>query len=329
MKKLSNLKRHINTTIFTSIISLLILYSYNLQAAKPQPIIAISQFLTHKAVDDIYKGLIDELKNQGYMDGKTAKIISKNASGDVGTNVAIATYIKSINPTIAIGISTPSAQALAGIKSPLVFSSVTDPIDAKLVKSLSNPGQNITGVTDMPPFEEQIKLIKHLLPKAQLIAVPYCPGESNSVKQVETINTLAQKHGLKVLLLPVTSISQIKTALAKALDKKADAYLIPLDNMMASAIQTITSFAISKKIPLFSSNSLDVTNNRALASVGISYYDVGVKTGQTVARILKGEKPGDIPVSTPDKSNYYFNIETAKTLGIQIPEVLLKKAKKT
>ena len=329
MRLVSNLTRKVNNSLSILTLSLLLFSNHSLQANKQLPIIAISQFISHEALDATYNGLIDELKKQGYIDGQTIKIVYKNAAGNVGTNAAIATYIKSINPTVAVGISTPSAQALVGIKSPLVFSSITDPVDAKLVNSLCNPGGNVTGVTDMPPVEEQIKLIKQVLPKAQLIAVPYCPGESNSVKQVEIITAMTQKHGLKVLLLPVTSSSQIKTALAKALDKKADAYLIPLDNMMASAIQTITSFATSMKIPVFASDNLHVINNQALASVGLNYSDVGAKTGQIVARILKGEKPGDIPVSTPDKANYYFNLETAKTLGIQIPESLLKKTKLT
>ena len=174
--------------------------------------------------------MIDELAKQGYVQGKSMHVIRKNAAGNAGTNAAIATHIKSLNPNVAIGLTTPSAQALMSFKGPLVFSMVSDPVSAKLA------GDNVTGVIDMPPVEKQILLIKRLLPKAKLIAVPYNPGEANSVKQLELIKEMAKKHKLKVQELPICASSQIQAALAKAVDPKADAYLIPLDNMVASAM---------------------------------------------------------------------------------------------
>ena len=325
MKLLSNLTRKVNTTLSTIIVSILILCTYSLQAAKPLPIVAISQFISHEAVDSTYKGLIDELKKQGYIDGKTIKVVHKNAAGNMGTNASIANLIKSIDPTVAVGLTTPSAQSLVGIKAPLVFSIITDPIEAKLVKTLYRPGGNITGVSDMPPHVKQIELIKAILCNAKLIAVPYNPGESNSVRQVEIIKTVAQKHGLKVQTIPVSSSAQIKIALSKAIG--ADAFLIPLDNILVGAMPTVIGCAKEMKIPVFTSEYESVIKNQALACVGYSYYDMGAETGKIVARILKGEKPGDIDVSAPYGADYYFNLKAAKSLNIQISGDLLKKAK--
>ena len=279
MKSLPNQNRRVKTTllyIITPIIALLAIYFIPKTFKQNQlPIIAISQFISHEAVNAAYDGLIDELGKNGYIDGKTVRIISYNAAGNMGTNAAIAQKIKGLNPKIVIALTTPSAQALISVPCPLVFSIVTDPVAAGLVKSLQKPGGHITGVTDMPPIEDQVKLIKQILPNAKVIAVPYSTGEANSVKQVAIIQEMAQKHRLQVQLLPITNSSQIQSAMARALNIGADAYLIPLDNTLVSAMPAVVSYANKLRIPVFTSESESVVKNHALANKGFNYYDIG------------------------------------------------------
>ena len=279
MKSLPNQNRRVKTTllyIITPIIALLAIYFIPKTFKQNQlPIIAISQFISHEAVNAAYDGLIDELGKNGFIDGKTVRIISYNAAGNMGTNAAIAQKIKGLNPKIVIALTTPSAQALISVPCPLVFSIVTDPVAAGLVKSLQKPGGHITGVTDMPPIEDQVKLIKQILPNAKVIAVPYSTGEANSVKQVAIIQEMAQKHRLQVQLLPITNSSQIQSAMARALNIGADAYLIPLDNTLVSAMPAVVSYANKLRIPVFTSESESVVKNHALANKGFNYYDIG------------------------------------------------------
>lgn len=152
------------------------------------PYIAFTAIVEHPALDDVRKGAIEELKIKGY-EGNKIKITFDSAQGQPVNAAQIASKLVGAKPDVIVAISTPSAQALASATKdiPIVFSAVTDPIAAKLIKTYEKPGSNITGVTDMAPVAAQIDLGLKIIPNAKKIGVIYNPGETNSVALIAVL----------------------------------------------------------------------------------------------------------------------------------------------
>lgn len=292
------------------------------------PVVAITSIVDHPALNAVHEGAKDALAKAGFHDGKEIKIIFENAQGQPATAVQIARKFVGDKPDVMIGISTPSAQALASATKtiPVVFSAVTDPLGAQLVTSLEKPGANVTGVSDRAPIDDQIALIKELTPNVKTIGVLFNPGEPNSVTSVKELKEAAAKVGLNVVEAPATKTAEVQGA-ARSLIGKADAVFVPTDNTVVSAFEAVSGAMKSAKIPLYAADTDSVARG-ALASVGFNYRQVGERTGEVVARILNGEKAGDIPVQFAQGTDLYLNKGIAKEIGIDLPEAIEKRAVK-
>jgi len=203
---------------------------------------------------------------------------------------------------------------------------VTDPLAAQLVASLKKPGANVTGVSDMSPITEQFALVREILPKVKTLGVIFNPGETNSVVLVKRLKEVAGGAGVTVVESPATKSGEVKQA-ALALVGKVDAIYIPTDNTVVSALEAAVAVAEENKIPLYMGDTDSVARG-AIASVGFNYHDVGVDTGKIVARVLKGEKPGDIDVGFATGTNLVVNKGAAAKMGVTIPDAVLKRAVK-
>ena len=131
--------------------------------------VGILQFVSHPALDTITKGVKDALKEAGYQEGKNLKIVFQNGQADQSKLATMSQQLVDKQADVLVGVATPAAQSLANTTKdiPIVLGAVTDPVGAKLVASLDNPGGNVTGVSDQPPVASQIKLGKELLPNAK------------------------------------------------------------------------------------------------------------------------------------------------------------------
>ncbi|MBM7036656.1 ABC transporter substrate-binding protein [Vibrio ulleungensis] len=288
--------------------------------------VAVSQIVEHPALDATRQGLIDGLEKHGYKQGENLDFDYKTAQGNPAIAVQIARQFVGENPDVLVGIATPTAQALVSATKtiPVVFTAVTDPLGAKLVNQLKNPGSNVTGLSDLSPVAQHVALIKEIMPEVSSIGVVYNPGEANAVSLVELLKTSAQAAGLEVVEATALKTADVQAA-TLAIAAKSDVIYAPTDNTVASAIEGMIVAANQAKTPVFGGENSYV-NSGAIASLGFDYYQVGVQTADYVAAILDGQAPGDLDVRVAQGSDLVVNATAAKALGIDIPKSVMDRA---
>ncbi|WEV68672.1 tryptophan ABC transporter substrate-binding protein [Bifidobacterium sp. ESL0775] len=290
--------------------------------------VGILQYVSHPALDQIHKGVVDELKKEGFVDGKNIQILDQNGQADQSKLATMSEQLVNKKSDVLVGIATPAAQALANATSttPIVLGAVTDPVAAGLVKDMKAPGKNITGVSDQPPVAAEIKLGKQLMPQAKTVGMLYSSTEDNSKSQVETATKAATELGLQVKKFAVPSSNEIAQTV-QVMSDQCDFIYTPLDNTIANAMPTVTQEANKKKRPVI--NSVDtMVKQGGLATIGVNQYQLGIQTGKMAANILKGKsKPATTPVYTFTTGDTIINKEQAQLLGITIPDDLMKNAK--
>ncbi|GHY60628.1 hypothetical protein VCSRO12_0908 [Vibrio cholerae] len=291
--------------------------------------VAVSQIVEHPALDATRQGLLDGLKAKGYEEGKNLEFDYKTAQGNPAIAVQIARQFVGENPDVLVGIATPTAQALVSATKtiPIVFTAVTDPVGAKLVKQLEQPGKNVTGLSDLSPVEQHVGLIKEILPNVKSIGVVYNPGEANAVSLMELLKLSAAKHGIKLVEATALKSADVQSA-TQAIAEKSDVIYALIDNTVASAIEGMIVAANQAKTPVFGAATSYVERG-AIASLGFDYYQIGVQTADYVAAILEGKEPGSLDVQVAKGSDLVINKTAAEQLGITIPEAVLARATST
>lgn len=289
--------------------------------------VATTAIVEHPALDATRDGVRDELEANGYEEGKNLRFEYESAQGNPATAAQIARKLVGAKPHVIVPISTPSAQAVVAATKdiPVVFTAVTDPVGAKLVSDPKKPGGNVTGVTDLSPIGKHLELIQEITPNAKRIGVLHNPGEANSLSLLQLLKTEAGPRGLEIIEAPATKSSDVLSA-AQSLIGKADVIYIPTDNTIVSALEAVIRVGTENKIPVYAGDT-DSVPRGAMAALGFNYYDVGRQTGKIVVRILKGEKPGDIPVEGIETTELYVNLNAAERMGVTIPESVVARAK--
>ncbi len=288
--------------------------------------VAVLAIVEHPALDAVRDGVQAALKDAGYEAGKNLKWQYQSAQGNTGTAAQIARKFVGDNPDAIVGIATPTAQAaVAATKTvPIVFSAVTDPVAAKLVPSWEPSHTNVTGVSDLLQLDKQIDLIKQVVPAAKRVGMVYSPGEANSVVVVKEMRDLLAKRGMSLVEASAPRSVDVSSA-ARSLVGKVDVIYTNTDNNVVSAYESLVKVGQDAKIPLVASDT-DSVKRGAIAALGINYRDLGEQTGRMVARILKGEKPGDIKPETSSKLELYVNPGAAEKQGVKLSDALVKSA---
>ncbi|HEF5783418.1 ABC transporter substrate-binding protein [Burkholderia multivorans] len=294
-------------------------------AAHAQTVKVLS-IVDHPALDAIRDGVRAELKAEGYGDDKL-KWEYQSAQGNTGTAAQIARKFVGDQPDVIVAIATPAAQAVvAATKSvPVVYSGVTDPVAAQLVKDWGPSGTNVTGVSDKLPLDRQVALIKRVVPKAKTVGMVYNPGEANSVVVVKELKEILAKQGMTLKEAAAPRTVDIGPA-AKSLIGKVDVIYTNTDNNVVSAYEALVKVANEAKIPLVAGDT-DSVKRGGIAALGINYGDLGRQTGKVVARILKGEKPGAIASETSSNLELFVNTGAAAKQGVTLSPDLVKEAK--
>ncbi|MDV5976409.1 UNVERIFIED_CONTAM: ABC transporter substrate-binding protein [Streptococcus canis] len=287
--------------------------------------IGILQLVTHEALDDIERGIEDQLRKQTPK-GKHVTIKLMNAEGDQSKIQAMSRQLTQSGNDIVIGIATPAAQGLAAATKdiPVVMSAISDPVGAKLVKHLERPEGNVTGLSNKVPVKQTIDLMRELTPEAKRIGVLYASNEDNSLSQVKSFSQLAQKKGYQVIPYAVPSTNEVPTTMSVMLSK-VDAIFIPQDNTIASAFSSVITASKAAKVPVYSSVDTMVEDG-SLASISQSQYQLGVETANQVLRLLKGKAVADISVRVIDHGKPLINKKVAEELGIPMSQHLLDTA---
>ena len=294
--------------------------------------VGITQIVEHDALDSARKGFIKALEDKNYKNGSNIKIDFQNAQGDSPTNQTIAEKFVNDNVDLILAIATPSAQAAynATLKAkkdiPILITAVTDPVEAKLVKSLEKSENNVTGTSDAFPIDKQFELIKKLVPSAKKVGIIYNTSETNSGLQVDEAKKAASSFGYEIITSGITSSNEIPQALS-AIQDKIDVLYIPTDNMVAAATPTITSILYAKNKPVFGSE-LGQVKGGAVATAGLDYYKLGYETGLKAVEVIEGKKPSEIPVTMLEESSISINEDAVKKLNIKVPDDINSSAEK-
>jgi putative tryptophan/tyrosine transport system substrate-binding protein len=293
-----------------------------------QKFVAITAIVEHPALDNVRRGVEDELKDNGYIAGQNLKLQFASAQGSSANAVQIAKQFAVNKPDVIVGIATPSTQALVANtkRIPIVFTAVTDPVAAKLTRSWDASKTNVTGVSDALSLESQIDMMLKIKPDAKNIGYVYSPSEINSTIVLKQLQAALEKRDMKIIAAPAQRTSDISTA-AISLKGKVDLIYTTTDNNVVSAYEALAKIANENKIPLIASDP-DSAERGAIAALGMSYYDLGRQAGKIVIRILNGEKPGDIPPQVGNIAQLTINKKAAERQGVTLSEEVLKSAAK-
>lgn len=296
--------------------------------AKEQKYVAITAIVEHPALDNVRRGVEDELKDNGYINGENLKLQYASAQGSSANAVQIAKQFAANKPDVIVGIATPSSQALLATtkRIPIIFTAVTDPVAARLTPSWEASKTNVTGVSDALPLDAQIDMMLKIKPDAKNIGYVYSPSEVNSTIVLKQLQSALEKRGMQIIAAPAQRTSDISTA-ARSLKGKVDLIYTTTDNNVVSAYESLAKIANESKIPLLASDP-DSAERGAIAALGMSYYDLGRQAGKIVIRILNGEKPGDIPPQIGSITQLTINKKAAERQGIILSEDVLKSATK-
>ncbi len=308
----------LSSLFIVAIISALILTGFYFYPTEKNntPVIAITQIAPHPSLDRIRQGILDELNESTH---KNVKVIFQNAQGNIAIATQIAQRFISLNPKIIIPITTPSAQtvqAAAHNKNiPIVFAAVTDPLEARLIKSDGSNLPFVTGVQDAPPYAEQIQQIQTLLNKKNVrIGIIYNPGEINSLSQIKHFEEALAHKGGTILLSPATSTINVSAATARLTDR-VDAFYLPNDNTIISSLASVLKIADNKKVPVFSSDPESVKRG-CTASIAPDQYQIGRQVGKLTIRILNGQRAEEIPYEKSKINSAQLNEAHIQMLGL-------------
>lgn len=291
--------------------------------------ISILQVIEHPALDQTRKGILDELEENGLVAGKTMILSYESAQGNPSLSAQIASKYVGENPHILVGISTPSAQSLLAASRntpyPIIFSSVTDPLGAKLVDSIDTPTAFVTGVSNLIDLKPQIEMIKEIVSDIDAIGVIYNPGEANSQTLIQKLKDIAPALGVRIVEATASKPVDVADA-ARRLVRNVGAIFITNDSVALSAFKTISQVCVEVKCPLFCSD-VDQVGQGAVASFGPNQYELGRQTGRLILKRLQ-ERNTLLPVEFPQTLELHVDKDAAKKVNLNLSAAVLEKAQK-
>lgn len=288
--------------------------------------VAIAQYVSHPSLDATAQGIKDVLEESEH----NFEIEEQNAQADQATmNNIVGGFAGDDNLDAIAPIATPVAIAAATTitDTPIVFSAVTDPVDAKLVPDWETPGENITGISDMNPVDQQLQLILDVVGDVEVIGIPYSSAESNSVVQVDAAKAAAEDLGVEIQEVAVTNTSEVAQGVESF--NNVDAIYVPTDNTVVSGLETVISYGIDNQVPVFAAES-DSVERGTIGTYGLNYYEHGRQAGEMILSLVTGE--AELANTPPARAaeealEYTFNLEAAEQMGVEIPQDLLDQAK--
>jgi putative tryptophan/tyrosine transport system substrate-binding protein len=224
-------------------------------------------------------------------------------------------------------ISTPSTQhaVKATSKLPIIFGAVTDPVSAGIVKDLQHPGGNVTGVSDVWPIKKQVELLLKLVPSVKKLGLVYNPGESNATFMLGKLREACDQLGIELVTRAISNTGEVMMA-AKNLSPRVDAFYSSIDNTVLAAIASLVKAANQYKKPIIAGES-DSVKEGAIATLGTNYFEIGKDSGKLAVKVLEGADPGDLPVISDTKTDFYLNLKATKFLDIKVPPEMEENAK--
>ena len=271
----------------------------------------------------------DELSKFGWVEGKNIIVEYRSAKEDSERFPALIAELVRLKVDLIITASTPAALAAkSAIRDiPIVFSMVSDPVASGLVHSLARPGGNLTGWSNMLPetSAKLLELLKEIIPKASRITVLSDPSNSGKALEIKVLQTAAQRVGLTLRPFQVRRLSDIKAAFSTMAQERPDGLVVLRDSVTGYHREAIVQLASSIRLPAIYQVS-EFVDAGGLISYGMDILRQYRRSAFYADKILKGAKPGDIPVEQPTTFELVVNLKAAKTIGIKIPQSILLRA---
>lgn len=284
--------------------------------------IGIVQIAPHASLDNCREGFLKGLSEEGFVDGKKITIDYKNAQGEPSNASMITDTFVSKKYDLLCAIATPTAMAAynstQGKDIPVIFTAVSDPVTAQLVHSLETPETNCSGTSDALPLEQQMQLIRAMMPDAKTIGILYTTSEVNSLTHLEKFKELSSTYGFEIEAVGVASSSDISLAM-DTLVSKCDVINNFTDNNVVNNLDTVLAKANEAGIPVFGSEEEQVKRG-CIASQNIDYYQLGITTGKMAAKVLNGEDISNMAVEVISECSPVANEEAMKRFSLTMPE---------
>ncbi len=277
--------------------------------------VGVIQLVEHPALDAATKGFEEGLEAALAADGYAVEFDYQNAQGEQANCATIATKFVNDNDDLIMANATPALQAVAAATGdiPIVGTSITDYKSAGVIKENDAPGTNVTGASDLAPVDEQIKLLQKVAPNTQQVAILYCSSEANSAFQVDLAKEALDAAGIAYKEFTVADSNELQSVVSNAITS-CDCFYIPTDNTIADNISIVKNATVPEKIPVICGEE-NMCKNGGLATLSISYYDLGVAAGKQAYDILvKGSDPATMPITFVSEgitSEYNPEIATA------------------
>jgi ABC-type uncharacterized transport system substrate-binding protein len=295
-----------------------------------KPVVGFLHSVSDQAIPSSALGFRRGLAETGYVEGRNVEVEYRWAEGRYERLPSLAADLvrRHVAVIAAGGTAAPALAAKAATSTiPIVFQTGSDPVKDGLVASLNRPGGNVTGVSRMSFMlaPKRLELLHELVPKATAIAFLVNPANPVAASQIQEIREPARSLGLRVHVLEASSERQIEIAFETLTQQRAGALLIANDTFLSGQRELFIALAARHAVPV------TYPGREAVAAGGLMSYDASAEdsfrqVGTYVGRILKGERPADLPVLQPTKFELAINVKTAKTLGLDVPPMLIARA---
>ena len=280
--------------------------------------VGICQLVQHEALDAATKGFKDALVEEFGEDG--IKFDEQNAQGDANTCATIINGFVSSDVDLILANATPALHAAGTDTIPILGTSVTEyGVALELSDFNGTVGRNISGTSDLAPLESQADMIKELFPDAKTVGLLYCSAEANSQYQVDTVKAALEKLGYTCEYYSFSDSNDLSTVTTSAANA-SDVIYVPTDNTVAANTEIIKNICMPAKTPVVAGEE-GICKGCGVATLSISYYDLGVATGKMAAKILKGEsKVEEMPIEYAPQFTKKYNKDICDELGISVPD---------
>ena len=292
--------------------------------AESVPVIGISQYGEHPSLDNCREGFLMGLADAGLTEGVDFTVDYQNAGFDNSIATQIAQSFSANNVALMCAIATPSATACYAAAEdkdiPVVFTAITDPVEAKLDSG------NITGTSDKLPVEAQLDLIRALQPEAKTIGIVYTVSEPNSVSAIAEYEAKCADYGFEVKTIGVTAQSEVTQAIDTLLGEQVDCFSNLTDNNVVGVLSSILEKTDEAGVPVYGSE-VEQVKMGCVASAGIDYIALGRQTGEMAAKILKGEATAsEMDYETITEYGIYINSDALAAMNITVPQEIADRA---
>jgi ABC-type uncharacterized transport system substrate-binding protein len=286
---------------------------------------------TSVVVEKHRRALERGLRDAGFSEGQNLTILYRFAEGRADRLPALAKELvqRGVEVLVTSGGSI-SAQAAKAVTTtvPIVFMmGDADPVQAGLVASLGRPGGNLTGITILGGAlgPKRVEILREIAPHAKTIAVLVNPQNRNSEPHGLEVEAAIRAAGQQAVMLPAAGAEDFENAFARLAESKADALIVTADNVFTRVAPQLIALAARHRIPAIY-QWRDFVDAGGLISYGASLSEINHQVGLYTGRVLKGDKPADLPIQQPIKFELVINLKTAKTLGLAVPPTLVARA---